>query len=378
MREVDLAIIGGGFAGLVCAQAAAVRGARTVVFERKPFIGARPHTTGILVKEVADRFDFPEKFIRKIHRVRLYSPDLRHIDLYSPGYYFLATDTAGLLGWLAARAADSGAELRCGAPFTRCEKTAAGWRLPDFTVSARYLVGADGARSRLASVLRVPANRKFLIGVEQEWRGLRKLDPDFLHVFLDSELARGYIGWAVPGVHGAQIGLATAGRRAPRLGAFTARLRKIFDFSAATCVERRGGLIPAGGTLHHPPLAAALLLGDAAGTVSPLTAGGIHPAMELGRLAGVSVANHLLDGGPDPWRVIRRRLPSYAVKNLLRRAFETCTPPNALLDFALANPLFQRLAQTVFFHHRGLLTMAAWRDLFPLERSLNNAEPPRR
>ncbi|MDR2462985.1 MAG: NAD(P)/FAD-dependent oxidoreductase [Verrucomicrobiales bacterium] len=363
MTDYDLAIIGGGFAGLACAQAAAARGARTVIFERKPFIGAKPHTTGILVKEVADRFDFPEKFVRKIHRVRLYSPALRHIDLHSPGYYFLATDTAGLLNWLAAQAADNGADIRCGSTFSHSEKTAVGWRLPGLDVSARYLVGADGSRSRLASDLSVSANRKFLLGVEQEWRGIRNLDAGFLHVFLDSDLARGYIGWAVPGVHGAQIGLATSARHAPRLGEFVNRLRTIFDFSAATVSGKRGGLIPAGGTLHHPPLSAALLLGDAAGTVSPLTAGGIHPAMELGRLAGVSIANHLLDGGPDPWQQIRRQLPSYAVKNLLRRAFETFAPPNPLLNFALAQPLFQRFAQTVFFHHRGLLTLEAWKDL---------------
>ncbi|MDR0533461.1 MAG: NAD(P)/FAD-dependent oxidoreductase [Verrucomicrobiales bacterium] len=366
MRQIDLAIIGGGFAGLVCAQAAAVRGAKTVVFERKPFIGAKPHTTGILVKEVADRFDFPEKFVRKIHKVRLYSPNLNFIDLHSPGYYFLATDTTGLLGWLAEQAANSGAEIRCDSTFRDCQKNPQGWSLPDFTVSARYLVGADGARSRLASTLQVPANRKFLLGVEQEWDNVRGLEPDFLHVFLDSHFARGYIGWAVPGVHGTQIGLATSERHAPRLDEFIGRLRKIFDFGDATCTGQRGGLIPAGGTLHHPPLASALLLGDAAGTVSPLTAGGIHPALELGRLAGVAIANHLLDGGPDPWQQIRRQLPSYAFKNLLRRGFETLTPPNALLDFALNQPLFRRFAQTVFFHHRGLLTLEAWRDLLRL------------
>jgi flavin-dependent dehydrogenase len=364
--QPDLAIIGGGFAGLVCAQAAAVRGARTVVFERKPFIGAKPHTTGILVKEVADRFDFPEKFVRKIHRVRLYSPNLNHIDLHSPGYYFLATDTAGLLGWLAEQAANSGAEIRCDATFTHCQKIAAGWRLPDFAIDTRYLVGADGARSRLAAELQVPANRKFLLGVEQEWDGVRGLDPACLHVFLDSGFARGYIGWAVPGVHGTQIGLATSERNTPRIGAFIDHLRDLFDFDQAACTGQRGGLIPAGGTLHHPPLASALLLGDAAGTVSPLTAGGIHPAMELSRLAGISIANHLLDGGPDPWSQIRRQLPSYTVKNLLRRGFETFTPPNPLLNFTLNHPLFRRFAQTVFFHHRGLLTLEAWRDLLRL------------
>ncbi|MCY3021666.1 MAG: FAD-dependent oxidoreductase [Planctomycetota bacterium] len=49
----DVAIVGGSFAGLACAQAAAARGLRTIVLERKADPGQTPHTTGLLVKEVA-------------------------------------------------------------------------------------------------------------------------------------------------------------------------------------------------------------------------------------------------------------------------------------------------------------------------------------
>ena len=53
----DLAIVGGSFAGLVCARSAALRGLRTVVLERQPAPGHRMHTTGLLVKEVAERLE---------------------------------------------------------------------------------------------------------------------------------------------------------------------------------------------------------------------------------------------------------------------------------------------------------------------------------
>ena len=39
---------------------------------------------------------------------------------------------------------------------------------------------------------------------------------------------------------------------------------------------------------------------DAAGMVSPLTAGGIHRAYLCGRLAGQAIADYLLQGGPHP------------------------------------------------------------------------------
>ena len=62
----DVAIIGGGFAGLVCARSAALRGLRTVVLERQPAPGHRIHTTGLLVKEVAERWEAPPRLTRRI------------------------------------------------------------------------------------------------------------------------------------------------------------------------------------------------------------------------------------------------------------------------------------------------------------------------
>ena len=75
-----------------------------IVLEAKPSPGSRIHTTGLLVKEAAEEIDFPAALTRKIHGVRLYAPNLNHVDLAAPGYYFLATDTGALLDWMAMRA----------------------------------------------------------------------------------------------------------------------------------------------------------------------------------------------------------------------------------------------------------------------------------
>lgn len=149
MRDVDVAIVGGGFAGLSCAEAAAVRGAHAVVLDAKPAIGARPHTTGLLVKELADELDVPRRLTRKIHGVRLYAPNLRSIDLHSPGYYFLATDTTGVQQWMAERACQSGALVRSGSP-VRSLVSAGDHVQVNGDYNARFVVGADGAKSGTA------------------------------------------------------------------------------------------------------------------------------------------------------------------------------------------------------------------------------------
>lgn len=346
--EVDVEIVGGGFAGLACARACAARGLRTVVWERKRDLGDAVHTTGLLVKEVADEEDLPLEATRKIRGVRLYGPSLRWIDLDAPGYYFLATDTGAILRDLARRAEDAGAEIRCGRPFPR-ER------------SGRFLVGADGPRSRVARRAGLGTNRSFLAGVELELEGAGSLD-DRLHVFLDSRLAPGYIGWIVPGVGITQVGLASRRPERPDLKAFVDRVARVVDLGAARVIGRRGGPIPVGGPVRPFASRDVLLVGDAAGLVSPLTGGGIHSSLRSGRLAGLAIAGHLLDGGPSPARALASAYRRSPAKRAMRIGLDA-GPPNALIDAALDSRWFRALAQTVFFHHRGLLTPAAWHDV---------------
>ncbi|MBX2823681.1 MAG: NAD(P)/FAD-dependent oxidoreductase [Gammaproteobacteria bacterium] len=370
MNRTDCLIIGAGFSGLECARAAALRGVNTMVMDRKPAIDSKIHTTGILVKEVADLLEVPRHLTRKIHGVRLYAPNLKHIDLTSAGYHFLATDTASVLRWMTEQAQEAGAKLHTDRTLTSIRNGGSHLKINGGEYETRYLVGADGAKSTAAKLLGLPLNHRFLVGVEAEWEGVRDVDPDMLHVFLDSDIAPGYIGWVVPGPEFTQVGLATHNRIFPLLAPFQQKIEQVFDFSRARRCGKRGGVIPCGGTLKPFHAHRSLLLGDAAGTVSPLTAGGIHPAIELGRLAGVRIADHLLDGGTAPHVRLKPHVPSYAMKSLMRIAFARVQPSNDMYNLLLGNPLFQRMAQTIFFHHRGPLSTDAWKDLLTRRKSL--------
>jgi flavin-dependent dehydrogenase len=358
MRNVDLAIVGAGFAGLACAEAASTRGLRTTVLDAKPSIGARPHTTGLLVKELADELDVPRRLTRKIHGVRLYSPSGRSIDFHRPGYYFLATNTTGVLEWMARRAGEAGAHVRSASPVRTIQRTGDHLLLNGEHL-ARFVVGADGAKSPTARRLGLDVNSRFLAGVEAEFEGVNGVDRDFLHVFLDSTIAPGYIAWVVPGVDVTQVGLAVSRPHRPDLDAFITRTASIFDFREAKRVGTRAGRIPVGGLLRRIGDARCLLVGDSAGMVSPLTAGGIHTAVHFGRRAGVSIADYLLDFGPQPARVLRRAAPTFACKGFLRRAWDMHLP-NWALNAAFGTPLLRGAAQLAFYHHRGLFDVREW------------------
>jgi len=97
IRKFDLVIVGGSFAGLACARTAALRGLKVAVIDAKEEPGARVRTTGIVVKEASDDFDLPASLMRKVRGVKLYAPDNRSVELSAPGYFFHATDTAGVM-----------------------------------------------------------------------------------------------------------------------------------------------------------------------------------------------------------------------------------------------------------------------------------------
>jgi flavin-dependent dehydrogenase len=360
----DVVVVGAGFAGLACARRAALAGLRVVLLEKKLAAGARLHTTGMIVKDAVDSIawlrDVPQQLVRPIEGVKLYAPNLSHMALRAPGYYFWATDAVGFLDWMAELARSAGADLRFGALFTEARRTAEGepWQIPlesGEVLQARYIVGADGPHSRVAKALGLSQNRHFLFGVEHEY-ARAELEPNYLHCFLDAKLAPGYIGWAFAGVAATQVGLArrvTPGQRQGRLD-LDAFLHKTADHVRpdGSPMSIRAGMIPCGGLLPQVGCPGALLIGDAAGLVSPATAGGIHAALRYGEDAAEALAAYLQGRAHDPAGWLPRRYPSFRAKRALRRFFEY-TQSDWMYNRLLGTPPMRRVAEWVYFHAKG-------------------------
>jgi digeranylgeranylglycerophospholipid reductase len=371
MQHCDLVIVGAGFAGLACAKSAAESGLTVLVIDRKPHAGYAPHTTGIIVKEAMEEFPVPSALTSKVAGVRLYSPSLKHFDLYSPGYYFYATDTPAYLQFLATKADAAGATITFNTTYEKATLQSDRIVIDNLGVSCKFLVGADGARSRVAQNFGLSQNDSFLVGVEAEYKNIGNCSDQHLHCFLNSSLARGYLAWAVPSVNVTQIGLACRPQFKPEIETLQNYLSDLFDFKDATIVGRRGGLIPIGGRAKVFASERVLLLGDAAGTVSPLTAGGIYPALYTGRCAAQAIHKYLYLGGEVPEKVLATIYPDYYWKRLLRFACDQ-NVPNWLLDHMIFSRPFQMFAQTIFFHSRGLFSAKTWREILAPGASAGN------
>lgn len=374
MIRTDLLIVGASFAGLACARRASQAGLDVLVLEKKANAGDKLHTTGILVKEAVEQApwlqDVPRHLIRPIEGVRLYAPNMKAINLRAPGYYYWATETPGLLNWMTSETREQGAQILTSTLFETAERIdGGGWRIgaargssgvrEALRIEARYLIGADGPTSRVARALGLSRNTEFIYGMEREYTDV-ELDADFMHCFIDRRLAAGYIGWALTTQGYSQIGLA---RRLPsqkngwqQAGAlpFDAFLEKISSVVKVRCdaMAVRAGMIPCGGTLKRIACPGAMLVGDAAGTVSPVTAGGIRAALEYGDKAGAAAAAFLQGRADDPEKWLVKKYPTYGRKRLLRRCFDRWQS-DWLFNRLLGMSAFQRFAQQVYFHRKG-------------------------
>jgi digeranylgeranylglycerophospholipid reductase len=391
--DADCVVVGASFGGLACAHALAATGLRVTVVDKKPDPGGKLHTTGIIVKDAVDQVALldalPANLVRRIPAVRLYAPNLRSVDLAAPGYYFLATDTPNVIRWLATTTERAGATLKLGTAFTGFERQRSGFAL-DGLGTARFVIGADGPRSKVARCAGLGTNERFLAGVEYEFADAGIADSDRLHCFIDRRIAPGYIAWVLAGVDSVQAGVARrAGRTEPEswkpdeaMAAFLEKIAPVIDLRDARPSSVRAGLIPCGGVVRPVAASRVLLVGDAAGMVSPVTAGGIHTALKHGLAAGNAVADFLHGKAEDPATWFVRSYPKFRTKRLLRWAFDRFQTDFAF-NWLLATRPMRAAAGIVYFHHKGVFDTAADRRLREPVISVTGSEtspraPPRR
>jgi flavin-dependent dehydrogenase len=242
-------------------------------------------------------------------------------------------------------------------------------------VAARFVIGADGARSRVARDLGLDENREWIVGVEDVFRGVAAAGEPCFHCYLDPRLAPGYLAWVVCDGEETHVGVGGYADRfdpARALEEFRAEVARTFDFTRARRVERRGGRIPVGGVLKRIGCARGLLVGDAAGAVSPLTAGGLDPCMRLSGLAA-EVADEYLSTG-DAAALARysgaRFRTRFASRLWMRRGLSSVRSP-ALVEAGCAlmrRAPFAALARHVFFGRGSFPDVADARSI--------GSEPP--
>jgi flavin-dependent dehydrogenase len=363
MKTSDVVIVGAGLAGLQCARLLGRRGLKVLLVDRKASLERSIHTTGIFVRRTLEDFDIPNDCLGPpLRHVTLYSPSRRTMDISSPHDEF----RIGRMGPLYTRYLDHC--LRAGVewmPETRyVEHSILKHRLivrlesgsTSTMVKTRYLIGSDGASSRVAKHLQLDTNREWIVGVEDMLADVPLEGPPRLHCFLDPELAPGYLAWIAHDGEETHIGVGGYPGRfdpADALQRFRASLSGIINLRASRLIERRSGRIPVGGVLRNIANSQGLLIGDAAGAVSPLTAGGLDPCMRLSSLAAKVVAEFIESKDPEVLKAYSGDLfrARFTSRLWMRRLAATARQP-LLMELGCASlrlPILNQFARHVFF-----------------------------
>lgn len=362
--DVDALVVGAGLAGLHCATRLARAGHQVLLAERRPTLTGTVRTTGIFVRRTLEDFALPEEHLGPaIRRMVLYPPGLTGpVELTSDRDEYRVGDMGPLYVTAAREAVRAGVDLRLATRFTG--RREGEYLLEDVAgpirVRARFVVGADGARSRVARELGLSRNRHLLMGAEEVFADRPDGSDPAFHCVIDPRLAPGYLAWVLRDGEHVHVGTAGHAHRFPRglysaLRSFRERAPGLEGVERPEQVEKRAGPIPVGGVLPRIASPAGLLVGDAAGAVSPLTAGGLDPCLRLSGHAAEILDAALQSGRPAELKAydghaLRAR---FRKRLLLRKGLDGLrTPALATGAFAaLRTPPGQALAKRILFGH---------------------------
>lgn len=313
----DTVVVGGGPAGATAASSLAKAGRSVLLLERggrvKPCGGAIP-------PRLIQDFAIPDALLAaRVTSARMFAPSDRIADMPIENGFVGMVDRQQFDDWLRARAGADGAALRTGL-FEGLSRDADGIILlqcresgadgASFTLRARSVIGADGARSGVARAAGIKgADRmRYVFAYHEIVRSPThgSFDPARCEVHYNGRVSPDFYGWVFPHGPTTSIGLGSA-HKGFGLRQATTELREATGLAGAETIRREGAPIPLKPLRRWDDGQSVLLAGDAAGVVAPASGEGIYYAMLGGQLAAEAVENFLATGQARALQEARRR-----------------------------------------------------------------------
>jgi geranylgeranyl reductase family protein len=329
VTDYDVAVVGAGPAGSSAAYHLSQAGARVLLVDRARFPRDKPCGGGVTARCFAQApVDITPVVEQQVSRMRFSFRLGSFFDFDYPRTLVYMTQRRRLDEYLVQQAVQSGASFQDGRQLRGLELNgSAVLDLDGERVSAAVVIGADGANGAVARSagltpvsdppVALEANYPYADAeTAASWRNLLALEL--------GSVSGGY-GWSFPKADHFNVGCGGWQEMGGRLREHLARLRQHYGLDAAAQLNLRGHHLPTRDGSAPISHGRALLVGDAAGLVDPMSGEGIFAAFVSGRLGAEAVGRFLDGREPDLWSyeaaVERELMHDIRAAGLLRDAY---------------------------------------------------------
>lgn len=294
-ESYDIVVVGAGPAGSSAAHAAAQRGAKVLLIDRRQHIGIPVQCAEFVPQWISRHASFSSAcVVQTVDKMVTHLPDGTSYEMKSPGYML---DRSLFDKELAASAVSSGGKISIE---TRAVNLSPEGLIVERgskreLIHSKVFIGADGAHSSIARFVGQPS-LKSIVALQHEV--LMSEPQNHVDVYFHKDYEGGY-AWFFPKGRTANVGVGIIAQETTLL---SKRMDHFLDYlvgsrklSSVEIVAKTGGSIPCEKP-RRTVFDNILLVGDAAGHAHPITGAGVLNAVIAGEIAG-RIAAEAVDRG---------------------------------------------------------------------------------
>lgn len=308
-KRFDVAVVGGGPAGLSAAWAAAKAGASVVLFEKDEAIAHSVRTSGVSWIDSMDRLGIPAHLYNPVSSYQFVSPS-NEVTIAGQAPKSCVLDVRAAYQHLAFMAAEAGAEIMVRSNViniaregNRVTGVRASTPAGDLDVKCTLVIDASGFSTSAGRKAGMAGEwRRYGVGAEYECY-CDHVDSSTWTLMVGQQYSEAGYAWVFPlSKNRARIGVGIGRPESQadpldRLHSILEkRLKPLDKLGKIQPIELHYGFIPNEGVRTNSVSDGLLLVGDSAGQANPLVLEGIRYAIEFGRLAGEVGARSIAQG----------------------------------------------------------------------------------